>query len=192
MTHPRMKSLRAILSLAALVTLLTACTSIPLSTIAKLSQFNRESAMAVKPDEVRMKVTVPKGFVVDPAKTNLVIVLKEEDKAEAINEKLDLRLLQSSPATKSAGMFRGDAAATEYELTLSEKGQGQLRTIQNSLKREVRRTLSLSAGVDFASKPTDAKSVIFWIDLQLSKLDGYFVLVDGARVELKDMVPAPK
>lgn len=186
-----MKSLRAILSLAVLVTLLTACTSIPLSTIAKLSQFNRESAMAVKPDEVRMKVTVPKGFVVDPAKTNLVIVLKEEDKAEAINEKLDLRLLQSSPATKSAGMFRGDAAATEFEFTLSDKGQQQLRDIQSSLKREVRRTLSLSAGVDFTSKPPEAKSVTFWIDLQLSKLDGYFVLLDGARFDMTEMA-APK
>ncbi len=180
-----MKTLRALLLGLGLATFFTACTSIPLSTIAKLAQFNRESAMAVKPEDVRMKVIVPKGFVVDPAKTNLVIVLKEEDKAEAINEKLDLRLLQSAAVTRSAGMLRGDAEATEFELTLSEKGKQQFRDIQNSLKRQVRRTLSLSAGVDFAAKPADAKSVMFWIELQLSKLDGYFVLIDGARFDLQ-------
>lgn len=187
-----MKLVHAAILLMASVWFLASCTSIPLSTIAKFATFNRDSFMAVKPDEVRVKIAVPHGFAIDPSRTHIKVTLKEEGKEEAaIDEALELRLLQSSPSMKRAGLFQGEIAVTEFELVLSDKGQRLLRKLQNIPRSEAKRTLSISVTKDFLNhflkRPSTAQSITFWIEMQLSKLDGYFVLVDGARYETKEI-----
>lgn len=187
-----MKPIRAVLLLMASVSLLASCTSIPLSTIAKFATFNRENFVALKPNDVRVKVTVPQGFVIDPSKIHIKVRLKEEAKEVAdIDEALELRLLQSSPSMKDAGLFQGEMAVTEFELVLSDKGQQLMRSIQKTPRTEAKRTLSISVSKDFLNhflkRPPAAQSITFWIEMQLSKLDGYFVLVDGAKFDLKEI-----
>lgn len=163
---------------------LSACSSIPLSTAARLSQFNRDTAQALRPAEVALRVSVPRGFVIDPAKTYLAIGLQQHDEAAMRDFMLDLRLAHSGPGARSAGLLRGEVATTDFELVLNDHGRRKFREVQDRIARWQGGRTALNAGTDFSSRPEGASTVTLWIDLRLSNQDGFFPLIDGARVRL--------
>lgn len=172
-------------ALACCLTLITACGSIPLGTIAKLSQFNRERALEVRPEDVALRVSVPRGLKIDPAKTYIVIHLEQTGDAAPREFKLALRQFHHGPGMRAGGLLRDDVPTTDFELVLTDEGRRTLAELQQILSNWRGGRMDLSAGTNFGTEPAQMKFVTLWMDLRLFRLEGYFPLIDGARLTVK-------
>ena len=86
-----------------------------------------------------------------------------------------------------AGIFSSPQRGTLYVLRLSSPSQAKFRELQRFMGKGRADQVSIRVVPRVASFPKDAASVKVWIDLLLSKTQGYFTLVDGATVDLQKL-----
>jgi hypothetical protein len=171
---------RLLAPLLALV--LSACASVPLSTIARMSTFDERDFAALDGKDVRVKITLPEGFALDVAKSWLSIEIQSA--AGTHKSLFDLVQEQTQATTIPGGLFADDQRGMLYELRLSAAAAGKVRELQSFIARAKADDISIRVVPRLSAAPRTANHVNVWIDLLLSPQDGYFRLVDGAEISL--------
>jgi hypothetical protein len=164
---------------------LCGCASVPLSTIARMSTFNERDFAALDAEVVRVRVTLPDGFALDVGRSWLGVELTSAAGAHQSTFELDQELVQ--PAVIPGGIFSSSQRGTVYVLRLSSPSQTRFRELQRFMGKGRADQVSIRVVPRLASFPKDAASAKVWIDLLLSKTQGYFTLVDGATVDLQKL-----
>lgn len=165
---------------------LAGCTSIPVGTMLKMRSFGKEDFAAIEPREILVTILLPDGYELNVDKTRLVAEIEAKEKSFYTG--FGLRVQSVRNASIEPGFFgRESVQHKEYLLHLSEEGAKKFNEARSAAlaapgKKQVRFEVSFS----FAQIPENAEFARFTIDLQLSKEEGFFRLVDDAKVRFKD------
>ncbi|MEP5766228.1 MAG: hypothetical protein ABJ308_16640 [Halieaceae bacterium] len=168
----------------ALILLLTisSCSSVPLSTMARMSTFDAEDFVALNPDELQVKVILPEGFELDTETSWLGIDMSSS--AGQHQGVFDLREKSVESGEISTGFFSEPVQSTSYLLSLTESSRVKFTDLQQFVGKATADAVSIRVVPKLASRPKDATSVNISVDLRLSESQGFFTLVDSAQLPL--------
>jgi hypothetical protein len=164
---------------------LAGCVSVPLSTMVRMSTFDEQDFAALDPDVVRVRITLPRAFVLDTRKSWLGVNLASS--AGVHEGKFELSQVAVQPAVVPGGLFAPDEPGTEYTLRLAEHSRAPFKELQGFVKRGRPEQVTIRVVPILSSFPEDAASVDVWIDLLLSADAGFFTLLKGARVPMEQI-----
>ncbi len=171
----------------ALAMLLTACASIPLSTMLRMSRLDEAALLSLDPAEVRVQVAITEGFeiAVDEATLELELIGAG---GEVRTTRLALDLLLQASGTRGGGLLRPPVPVTVYDLTLAQHAVQELRGTQHWARAADLTGLALRVQARVSGAPRGADHVRLWTGVRLRPAEEYMTLFEGARFELE---PAP-
>lgn len=169
---------------------LCSCVSVPLATIVKLSTFDEQDFVALNPDVVRVRITLPQGFDLDAPRSWLGVNITSPAGVHDGEFKLEQESTQATHV--STGMFSADAPATAYTLRLAAPSKKEFKDLQAFVAKAHLDQITIRVVPRLASIPKDADSGDVWIELLLTESQGFFTLLDGAEMpldKLRDVTP---
>jgi hypothetical protein len=161
---------------------LSACGAIPLSTIARLSAFGESDFVALDPQILRVRVSVPDGYSLDVAKAELAVEITAGAASET--ERFHLQEVAEDRGLRDAGPIASGIPVATTTLRLADASQKAFRDVQRSATLRKASNIHLDVNVALRSAPAHADSMRVWIDLLLSREQGYFTLIDGGAIRL--------
>ena len=166
--------------------IISSCSSVPLSTIARMSTFDSQDFAALNPDELRVKVTLPRGFEVDAETSWLGIdIISPAGQHHGVFE-LNQESVQSE--NTSEGFFSEPEQVVIYLLSLSSSSRAKFSDLQQFISKATAEDTTIRVVPKLASYPPDATSVKVSVDLLLYQSQGFLTLVDAARLPLGKLV----
>ncbi|ASP37625.1 hypothetical protein CHH28_02595 [Bacterioplanes sanyensis] len=168
-----------------LCTAISACTSVPLSTMAKLSTFDWQDFNALQAGDIQVKITVPQGFELNIERSWLGFELSSEHNHHS--GRFDLQRLSTQASVIDGGLFGSDIAATTYRLQLQPESRPAFTELQAYLRQHKADNVMIRVVPKIKRYPANAEFVSVWIDLQLSSQEGFFTLVDGSQLSLSTL-----
>ncbi|MFT5133483.1 MAG: hypothetical protein ACI9SC_001955 [Gammaproteobacteria bacterium] len=189
--HSKMKFLKRA-GFLSVIALLASCTSMPISTMIKMSRYDIEDYSRIDPTVVRMRITSNSDDPLVVEKTKLTIQLTEKNgKQSKLGGALLIESEQDLIPEKSFFSF-GYQPEHVYVLKLDEEGassfrvMGQIMRTHLEEKRSLEKlgvkddrkgSLTLGASYDFRDK----KEATLRIELLFNKKDDYFVLLNKVK-----------
>lgn len=170
---------------AAFATALCACVSVPLSTMYRLRNFDEKAFALLDPDVVSVRITLPAGFELDAPRSTLGVKLTS--KAGERYEEFRLRQVTSAPADVDDGWFSAASRGTATELKLAADSKPKFRTLQAFAVKAALGPGTIVINPQVLKIPSDATACKVWIDLQLSREEGWFTLLEGADLPLDEI-----
>lgn len=178
------KLIKFITSAMISVMFVTGCSSIPLSTMMRLSSMGPEAFSTTNPNDIRVKFLMPEGFVLDVENASLILRRSGEDEVtQSVTMLLDL--LQTETEERSAGLFRGKTVLTAYTFKLTDKSAEELFELQQTLVEGEKHSLQLAMSAPLTTIPPDASEMKLWIDIQLQRDKPYLRLFDGVTLSFE-------
>lgn len=167
--------------------LTTACSSVPVGTLLKLSSFDEQYVSTLDPHEIRAKITVNAFLDVNLDDTKLGITIDNDKGEMALNFPLEIITLTQNKAIP--GFFSQQPASQTYLLKLSPQAIADFKTLQSELTppKESKFGFSVDAKLKKHKNLTTAQSeqqLFMSIDLKLNHNDGFFTLFD--KLELQE------
>lgn len=172
-------SMRALL-FAALLTL-AGCATIPLSTMARFSGFDEGDFVQIDARDVLVQVRVPTEFTLDPERIELSLATAEGE--SRVERDFPVTLLSQQQEEVPGGLFSANTPVNRLTFKLTDEGLRQFAAVQNAVLKGPAEPKGFNVKWTFSKIPEDAKSTRLWIDLQLSKRQGFFTLFDGAEID---------
>jgi hypothetical protein len=168
--------------LAALFLFLAACTSIPVSTLARFARFDERDFAALDPAQIRLRVSLPVGYELDAGASSLHVELVASGKPY----RAEFAVEQESSARRivPGGWLGAPQATTAYGLRLTPGSLREFRALQKTVGPVETRDLKIDVRANLASAPQGATSVQVWIDILLAKDEGYITLIDAGTIAL--------
>ncbi len=164
---------------------LHSCASVPLSTMVQMSSFDTQDFIKLNEDELRVKIMLPQGFKLNTDKSWLGIDIKSAaGKHQGIFE---LDQDYEKVISQSRGFLEESELVTEYTLQLSEASKVKFRNLQKFISRASAEDIHIRVVPKLKFIPEGAVSVQVWVDLLLSKAQGYFTLVNAAQLPLNKL-----
>jgi hypothetical protein len=161
---------------------LASCASIPLSTIARMSHFDESDFAALDATAVRIRIALPQDFDLNAEKSRLRVKVASGTRER--EDQFDLEPELAEPDTHGGGLFSAPIPCTSYVLRLTGPSRQRFKELQAFTTEGRIDAIDIAVRPAFAKIPEGATTVTAWIDLLLSRSDGWFTLLDAARVEL--------
>jgi hypothetical protein len=181
---------KGFLVLLALVLSSMSCTSIPLGTMLKMRNMSVHDLAAIDPNEIGVKMTTKKGLVVKPDASKLSIGLFDDSENARW---FDFSLEIVGRNEKKKGVFRRKKL-TVTTLKITDEGIEeflQLQAVVNQKDFKVRKVFfKTSSSFEDNDELKQTDRFVLSIDLKLFERQGYFTLVDNAKVKMNK--PKPK
>jgi len=178
-----------ILAISAVLTLFSACASIPFSTLWKLRSFNGNDLKTLKPEDIRIVVKLPDRIKLEPDKTTLNVTLTPKDKNQTVIHETGGLMLLSQGRSVPADVPAAHQGETWYLMKLNQESISSFKQFQQQLEPDMKQHYkSLSFRVDVKlSKDSliEAQRLRITIWLRMTKEQGYFELLDNAPLTFK-------
>jgi hypothetical protein len=169
-------------ALAAVLTLLAGCTSIPLSTLAAFSTFDEADFARLDPDALRVRVAVPAGYALDMEGVRLRA--RVESAAQSRTDSFELATVDERDGTRGAGWLSKGTPVVVTTARLSERSKERFRALQRFVGAGPAQAIDLDVTITLRAVPEGATTARAWVDLLLRPEQGYFTLIDGAAVAI--------
>jgi len=150
--------------------------------VMRSASLNENNFGFVNAAALRVRVSLPEGFVLDPAQTRLGASISSSSGSR--HAELALEALSTKRATRGGAMWSAELAVTTYEMDLTEASARALRELQGLIASGKVKDVQLEVKVRLKQAPAGATSAKVWVDLMLSPLEGYFPLIDGGTVSV--------
>lgn len=168
----RLVSTVFILSVAVIV---CACSSIPLSTMLKMRDFDETTLLAASSDEIRTRVTLDQGVAPDLEKMRLLLSL---DLAKGERQfSFQLAMFSQRDYLQRGGFFQPDIARSEYVMKLTADSELAFQSLQRLIADESPNGLGVSLKIALDDDQKRRSGVIN-VEIQIEQQDGYFTLID--------------
>jgi hypothetical protein len=169
-----------------------ACSTIPLTTAAKLAIFDENDFALLDPQQIRVRIFVPDGYTwaVDGAKLETEINAEGRTSLDAF----ELARVAQEHGSRGGSVFGRGVRVLITTLRLDDQAKPKFRNLQKLIAARQVNRIRLNVEVPMLTAPPNAKSVKVWIEIMLSEQQGYFTLIDGGTVPLntKEMYEAQK
>jgi hypothetical protein len=169
-----------------LTALLSACASIPLSTMWKLRSFDGKDLQALNPTDIRVVVKLPKKLQFKPDQTTLdITVVPKDPNQETLHEHASLTLLNQGRFVP-ADVPVANPGDVLYLMKLNPDGVRSFEDFQQKLNPDVGHYYKSSAfnvHVNFAdSNQSDFAGSTLSVWLRMKRDDDYFPLLENASL----------
>jgi hypothetical protein len=177
------------LAIAALATMLSACASIPLTTMWKLRSFSAQDLKALNPADIRVVVKAPEQLRFEPNQTTLDVNLTPRETQEKIlHEHANLVLLKQGRFVP-ADVPVAQSGYALYLMKLSPQGLKSFQDFQQRLDPDVEHhyeSINFDAKVQFGNDSiADSNHFKLTVWLRLKQEGGYFALLDDVPLTYK-------
>ena len=170
------------LLLLTLTIIIGSCSSVPLSTIARMSSFDSQDFVSLNPDDLRVIVVLPREFTLDTKTSWLGVDISSSAGMHQGVFELCEESVRSEETSK--GFFSEPEEITSYLLSLTPASKEKFNSLQVFVSKAAAEEVTIRVVPKLASRPENATSVSVSIDLQLSQEQGFFTLVDSAQLML--------
>lgn len=165
--------------------LMTACSSIPLSTMWKMRNFGEQQFFELNGQDIRVRVRLPVPTKLNLEKTELKASLETEHGTHGGPLQLEQESVRTFTVTEGL-IFGKEVAYSEYVLRLNEGALQQFSELQRLAPQHSQaRKSSFGVNASFTEFPLSQDSLTLRIDLLLSPTEGYFTLLDDVKVTIK-------
>jgi hypothetical protein len=161
-----------------LAVLLTACSSVPISTMMHFSDAKPNDFFNVDPKGITVKVSINSAVNFKPSRSvNLSATIEDENGLRSF--KFPLLQLSSTKQAAESGFFSDKPAFDVYFLKLSAEAIKNLALIKAESQSGVQKKVGLSAGVNFSKDTGEIdEDTVLSIELKLTEQDAYITLID--------------
>jgi len=166
---------------------LSACSSIPLSTMMHFSGAKPDDFFTVDPKEILVKVSINSMVNFDPT-ASITLSASIKDIAGKRTIAFPLELVDQTTQVAIEGLFNNSPAIDIYTLKLSPKAIANLKALRRERMSGINKQVALTAGVNF-SKGTGKNDVdidentALSVALKLTKNSEFITLIDNWKVE---------
>ncbi len=181
--------MRTIIILCALF--LTACSSVPLTTMLHFSNAKPDDFFTVDPKGILVKVSINSTINFDPTLSiNLSANIKDSTGQRTIA--FPLELVDKSTQAAVEGLFNNSPEITIYTLKLSSKAIDNLKTLHRERTSGLKKQVGLTAGVNFSNGTGEdnnndvalAENTVLSVALKLTEQSEFITLIDNWKVEV--------
>jgi len=166
-----------------LVLFLTACSSIPMSTMLHFSKAKPDDFFLVDSQGIRVKVRINHIANFMPTESvNLSASIEDENGLRAF--KFPLEMISKTTKNAVKGIFSDQPAVDVFILKLSPEAITNLASIKLASKDGIKKKVGLSAGVEFSDKNIINKKTQLSIMLKLTEKSEFITLIDNWQVKL--------
>ena len=167
-------------------TLLVACSSVPISTMLKLSTFDEQSLLTIAPSDIKAKITVNNFIDIDLINTKLGISLENSQGKLELQFPLEKLSLKQNLANNS--FFSSTPASQTYLLQLSPEAISDFKKLQKQLEKSEKNTFGFSVNAKLKkqkslSKIQNQEELFMTIELKLEQNGTFFTLIDNAEIK---------
>ena len=171
-----------LLILALMVTCLSGCTSIPLSTMAKFATADESDLISLEAEAIRARVTLDQPLEPDES-----IALKMEvDDGQRV-QILDFPLTLESQTQHAAedGFFSSRPAKSAFTYKMTTRAVENFKTLQGSFssKDKSKYSFEISAGIKPQENPLE--TITLSLALRLSEQEGFITMLDEAVIDIE-------
>lgn len=160
---------------------LTSCANIPLGTMLKLSSFDDDTFLALKPEDLNSKIHLDKPFTINLNKTSLSLILVTLD--GEIKYDFPLKLKSKRTVQAENGWLSSIPERTEYIFVLSRKAIDSFIELQQAMRYKPTKNTRFIIKTRFNDTSTKPSNIYMSIFIKLDK-DDYITLIDRASVEV--------
>lgn len=165
---------------------LTACSSVPISTMLKLSSFDEQSLVSINPASIQAKITVNSFLNIDLVNTKLGLSLENSKGQLALLFPLEKLTLTQNSANDS--FFSSSPANQTYLLQLSPDAIIDFNKLQSQLKISEKNTFGFSVAAKLKKQKNLTKAqkiepLFMTIELKLNEDEAFFTLLDKAEIK---------
>jgi hypothetical protein len=153
-----------------------------MSTLSRLSQLDERELASLDPGVLRVRVSLPIAYPLDDKDSALS--LRVVSAGRTLGDTFHLEIESSQMRSVSVGLFSSPQAATEYVLRLTDESRQALRKLQRSVRPSSTSDVDLDVRVAMQSAPKGVTSTKVWVDVLLSKDQGYFSLIEAGTLPL--------
>lgn len=171
---------RTATTITALMLGLTACSSVPLSTMMRFRNADQSMATQLQPADIRVRFSVPADFALKPDSTTLKVAMTSAVATFTGNFGLDM--LDESVIERDGGWFSASQSLRRYTFALRPPSQATMSATLATLKAPLE-SLQFNVGWAFDTWPADKQDVQIWVDIKLADEEDYFTLLDGATIK---------
>jgi hypothetical protein len=174
---------------------LTACSSIPLTTMMHFSNAKPDDFFTVDPKGILVKVSINSTVNFDPTHSiNLSASIKDSTGQRTIE--FPLELVDKTTKAAVEGFFVNSPAIAIYTLRLSSKAIANLKILHLERTSGLKKRVGLTAGVNFSNgKGKDnnyvnnndggiAENTVLSVALRLTEQSDFITLIDNWKVEI--------
>lgn len=167
--------------------LLSACSSIPLSTMVKLSSFDEQQLTLLNVADIRAKITINQFINLDLENTNMGISI-ENDSGE-MQLAFPLKVLSVTQNPAQTGFLSKKNASQTFLLKLSAAGEKDFKKLQQQLQQPKKSKIGFSVDAKLKKNKEltpeqQAQTIVMTIEMKINNQDGFFTLFD--EYELKE------
>ena len=161
------------------VLMLCSCTTVPVSTMLKLSTFDDDDFSSLIAEDVQAIVTISNNAPLNPDHVKLDISIgKDQEKQSFL---FPVELVSKSAVAAKKGWFDDSPAATKYRLRLTEDGLSNLKQLQ-AMRNKRDQAYRINVFLSFLALPKDYNEVILSVAIQLDKDEKPVVLFSEATL----------
>lgn len=164
---------------------LTSCSSVPISTMLKMSQMSTHDVVEIDPNEISVKVITPADIEVAPGKSTLSIGY-EDLSANQTEYEFTLEIIGRED--KKKGVFRRKKLNVTT-LKLTDQAIKDFVNLQQDIKKNEYQLKSCTLGAYTGFKPNEKFATEYKlkmsIEVKLNENQGYFTLIDDAKIKMK-------
>ncbi|MCW8878158.1 MAG: hypothetical protein OQK51_14010 [Kangiellaceae bacterium] len=167
-----------------LVFFLASCSSVPLSSMVKLANFDQDDLIRIDPSQVRSKITLTAPAELETKTVKLV--LKFEYSASNPQEYLfSLEPLWSKKISRDK-WFEADELLHQYEFKIEQQSIKAFKKYQREfLKYGKPKKYHWTVYYYLKNRPIESNDIKLDLELKFSEKDEYFYLLKGAVVDIE-------
>jgi len=165
-----------------IILFLTACSSVPLSTMMHFSNTQPSDFFSVSPEGITVKVTINSSADFDPI-TAVKLSASIEDEIGIRQLSFPLQLLSVQTQAAEQSFFSNRPEFNIYILKLTPQAVMNLISIKDERELGMPKKVGLSAGINFTKDiNTIDENTVLSVALKFSDKDDYMTLIDNWQV----------
>ena len=166
---------------------LTACSSVPFTTMVHFSDAKPEDFFTVDPKGILVKVSINSEVNFDPTRS-ISLSASIEDSAGQIALSFPLEVVHKTTQVAVEGFFNDSPEIDVYILKLSPKAIANLKIFHRERMSGIKKKVSLNAGVNFSKELTNDlgidENTVLSVALKLTKQSEFITLIDQWKIEM--------
>ncbi|MGH8413795.1 MAG: hypothetical protein ACRESX_03600 [Gammaproteobacteria bacterium] len=181
--------MRKSVSVLTAAVLLSACASIPFSTMWKLRSFNGEDLKTLNPVDIRVVVKLPEKLQFEPDKTTLDVALTPKDVRQTVLEEHASLILLNQGRSVPADVQMAKQGEIWYLMKLNPDGVKSFLDFQQQLAPDIKqhyKSFTISTHLNFGNtNKNELKNLKLTVWLRMKKDEDYFPLLENAALPFK-------
>jgi len=166
---------------------LTACSSVPLTTMMHFSDTKPEDFFTVDPKGILVKVSINSMVNFDPTRSiNLSASIEDSTGQRKIG--FPLEVVNKTTQAAVEGIFNVSPEIDVYILKLAPRALVNLKLLHLESKSGIKKRVGLTAGVNFSKEPDDDfgidENTVLSVALKLTEQGEFITLIDQWKVEI--------